>query len=982
MSHPAFEHLRSRAVPALKLELQEYRHRATGARHVHLASDDPHKAFLVAFLTVPQDSTGVAHILEHTALCGSRRYPVRDPFFMMTRRSLNTFMNAFTGADWTAYPFASLNRKDFENLLDVYLDAAFFPLLDPLDFAQEGHRVEFAGTGDDDPAPALVYKGVVYNEMKGAMSSPVQALAQRLQTALFPTTTYHHNSGGEPEAIPGLTHAQLVAFHATHYHPSNAVFMSYGDIPAAELQQRFEDRVLAQFAARPLDLAIPDERRYTQPVAVEAPYAADAADLEDGTHVALAWLLGRTTDPLETARARVLSDVLLDNSSSPLRHALETSELGAAPSPLCGYDDSTRETTFTCGLEGCAPDAGPAVEDLVLDTIARVAADGVTPEVIESVLHQLELESREISGDGYPYGLKLMLDALTPLMHGGDPLTGIDIDPVLDALRREAAEPDFVPRLARRLLLDNPHRVRLSLVPDPELAARQAAAETARLAALRARLDAAALADLRAQAAALAERQARHDDPALLPKVTLADVPAELTIAEGETRLLDGLETAWYAQPTNGLVYQQWVIELPELPPELAGLVPLYALTLSEVGSAGRDYQATQALQAAVTGGISARCLVRAAVDDPQRLRAVLVLAGKALARHAGALTALLRDTLLAPRFDETGRLIELVAQYRAQRDEEIVDHGHALAMSAACEALSPAAAILSQWGGLAAIERLRRLDDALSGGDGDEDDEDAADAALAGYAGHLAALHAAILAAPRRLLVVAEAERHAELAEAVRTLGAGPAADGAGTAPLTATPPASSPVQAWTVATQVNFCARAYPAVAAAHPDAPALVVLGDFLRNGFLHRAIRERGGAYGAGAGLHADSGSFRFYSYRDPRLAETLADFDRALDWLLAGEHAPQPLEEAILGVVAAIDRPGSPAGEAINAWFSTLFGRTPAQRRAFRQRVLATTIADLQRVARDYLRPERARTAVITSAAALAASGLPATVRAL
>ena len=184
MTHPAFEHLRSRAVPALKLELQEYRHRATGARHVHLASDDPHKAFLVAFLTVPQDSTGVAHILEHTALCGSRRYPVRDPFFMMTRRSLNTFMNAFTGADWTAYPFASLNRKDFENLLDVYLDAAFFPLLDPLDFAQEGHRVEFAGTGDDDPAPALVYKGVVYNEMKGAMSSPVQALAQRLQTEI------------------------------------------------------------------------------------------------------------------------------------------------------------------------------------------------------------------------------------------------------------------------------------------------------------------------------------------------------------------------------------------------------------------------------------------------------------------------------------------------------------------------------------------------------------------------------------------------------------------------------------------------------------------------------------------------------------------------------------------------------------------------------------------------------------------------------
>lgn len=969
MTHPAFEHLRSRAVPALKLELQEYRHRATGARHVHLASDDPHKAFLVAFLTVPQDSSGVAHILEHTALCGSRRFPVRDPFFMMTRRSLNTFMNAFTGSDWTAYPFASLNRKDFENLLDVYLDAAFFPLLDPLDFAQEGHRVEFADASADAP---LVYKGVVYNEMKGAMSSPVQALAQRLQTALFPTTTYHHNSGGEPEAIPALTHAQLVAFHATHYHPSNAVFMSYGDLPAEALQQRFEERALSAFTARPLDLAIPDEQRRSAPLAVEAPYAADAEALDDGTHVALAWLLGRTTDPLETARARLLSDVLLDNSSSPLRHALETSELGSSPSPLCGFDDSTRETTFTCGLEGCAPDAGPDVEALVLDTIAQVAEHGVAPEVVESVLHQLELQSREISGDGYPYGLKLMLDALTPLMHGGDPLIGLDIDPVIAALRHEAAAPDYVPRLARRLLLDNPHRVRLSLQPDAGLAGRQAAAETARLAALRDKLDADARDAVRAGAQALAERQARHDDPALLPKVTLADVPAELSIASGETRTLDGLETAWYAQPTNGLVYQQWVIDLPALAPELAGLVPLYALTLSEVGSAGRDYQSTQALQAAVTGGISARCLVRAAVDDPQALRAVLVLAGKALARNAGALTDLLRETLLEPRFDEVDRLAELVAQYRAQRDEEIVDHGHALAMSAASAALSPAAALLAQWGGLSAIEDLRRLDDAIG------DDDDALDA----YAQRLGELHALVLAAPRRLLVVAEAERHDELVALVRTHGAGAAtgSDDAGTlAPQVAD---VAPVQAWTVATQVSFCARAYPAVAATHPDAPALVVLGDFLRNGFLHRAIRERGGAYGAGAGLHADSGSFRFFSYRDPRLAETLADFDASIDWLLNTPHAAQPLEEAILGVVAAIDRPGSPAGEAINAWFSELFGRTPQQRRRFRARVLEVTIEELQRVARTWLRPELARTAVITSAAALAASGLTAQVRAL
>lgn len=263
MDHPAFTTVRRHTIPALHVEFQEYRHHVTGARHIHLAADEPHNAFMVAFLTVPQDSTGVAHILEHTALCGSRRYPVRDPFFMMTRRSLNTFMNAFTSSDWTAYPFASQNRKDFSNLLDVYLDAVFFPSLDELDFAQEGCRVEFSEA--DNPASDLVYKGVVFNEMKGALSSPVQNLGQSLQSLLFPTTTYHHNSGGDPEDIPRLTHAQLRAFHARHYHPSNAIFMTYGDIPAAEHQARFEDRALSAFQALPLDLSIPDERRYREP---------------------------------------------------------------------------------------------------------------------------------------------------------------------------------------------------------------------------------------------------------------------------------------------------------------------------------------------------------------------------------------------------------------------------------------------------------------------------------------------------------------------------------------------------------------------------------------------------------------------------------------------------------------------------------------------------------------------------------------------
>ncbi|MFT5483627.1 MAG: Zn-dependent M16 (insulinase) family peptidase, partial [Halieaceae bacterium] len=243
--HPAFELITTSHIEALKTDVSYYRHRKTGAEHYHMAADSNENVFLVALRTVPEDSTGVAHILEHTALCGSERYPVRDPFFMMIRRSLNTFMNAFTSSDWTAYPFASQNRKDFSNLLDVYLDAVFFSRLDPLDFAQEGHRMEF--TDPTDSSTPLVYKGVVFNEMKGAMSSVSSTMWQALCHHLFPTNTYHFNSGGEPECIPDLSYEQLKDFYRSHYHPSNAIFMTFGDIPAEEHQAIFEERALSRF---------------------------------------------------------------------------------------------------------------------------------------------------------------------------------------------------------------------------------------------------------------------------------------------------------------------------------------------------------------------------------------------------------------------------------------------------------------------------------------------------------------------------------------------------------------------------------------------------------------------------------------------------------------------------------------------------------------------------------------------------------------
>ncbi|MBF0153106.1 MAG: insulinase family protein [Magnetococcales bacterium] len=958
MTSTPFELLRREPVTALNLTVESYRHRATGARHLHLAAPDPHNAFLVAFLTVPQDSTGVAHILEHTALCGSERYPVRDPFFMMLRRSLATFMNAFTSSDWTAYPFASQSRKDFLNLLNVYLDAAFFPSLQKLDFAQEGCRIELAD-GTDLNAD-LVYKGVVFNEMKGAMSSPARVLWEQIARHLFPTTTYHHNSGGDPEVIPDLTWEELRAFHARHYHPSNAVFMTYGEIPAVEHQQVFTERVLHRFSRLELDLGVPDERRRTRPIEVEESYALESEEgTERKTHIVLGWLLGRSIDLEALLEAHLLTGVLLDNSSSPLLQALETTDLGSAPSPSCGLDDSVREMVFVAGVEGSEPDRAQAVEELVVSVLEQVAADGVEPERLEAVFHQLELSRREISGDGFPYGLKLMLTALPPALHGSDPVAALAIEPVLERMRERIRDPQFIKGLVRRLLLDNPHRVRLVLKPDPQLAETRKAKESARLAAIKQCLTPEQLQEVVTGAADLRARQEREDDPEVLPKVGLADVPADIPIPRGNATEVAGLKTTIYDRPTNGLIYQQVVLDLPQLNADLVDILPLYAACVSEVGSGGRDYLATQAWQSLVTGGVSARASVHGAVDDVRQCRGNFVISGKALSRNQEAMGTLLRETLERPCFDELTRLRELIAQMRASAEMRVTDNGHALAISAAAGGLSPSAAMADRWGGLGAIKRLKALDESLK-----------LRANLEGFAANLKRLQERLLLAPRQLLLVGEGERCAAVAQSLTRIWSG-SPGGGGNAPDFSVGSAIRRVrEGWSTSTQVQFCAKAYPAPPYVHDDAPALLVLGQFLRNGFLHKTLREQGGAYGGGAGYDADSGTFRFYSYRDPRLADTFTDFDRSIAWLMETRHEFRALEEAILGIIGSIDRPGSPAGEAKRAFHDLYNGRTPERRRLFRRRVLEVTVADLQRVAATWLRPELANLAVVSNARTL------------
>ncbi|MCV6636916.1 insulinase family protein [Candidatus Albibeggiatoa sp. nov. NOAA] len=953
MTHPAFKPVRTVNMPSLNVEYQEYEHKKTGARHIHLASEDTNNAFLVAFLTVPQDSTGVAHILEHTALCGSQRYPVRDPFFMMIRRSLNTFMNAFTSSDWTAYPFATQNRKDFSNLLQVYLDATFFPNLNELDFAQEGHRLEFAEK--DNPESELMYKGVVFNEMKGAMSSPLRQLHHTIQSHLFPTTTYHHNSGGEPLDIPSLTHEQLKQFHATHYHPSNAVLMTYGNFDVNQHHKMFEELALSQFDKIDTGhLRIPAEQRLTAQKNIDAHYTFDEENTANKTHIVLSWLLNDSSDIREAINGHLLSGILLDNSSSPLRHALETTSLGLSPSSLSGFDANTFESTFACGLEGSEVEHADEVEKLIMGVLQDIADNGVPQSLVDSMLHQIELHQREITGDGFPYGLQLILQGLSMALYHGDPVAALDIDTVLEQLRQDCQNPDFIPSLVKRYFIDNPHRVRVTMSPDRELSKQQIEQEKAQLATIEQQLTDEQKTDIIQRAQTLDERQKQQDDPELLPKVTLDDVPTEMPILEGSSQTAGHLPMTWFTSGTNGMVYQRIVIDLPQLESELLDILPLFCDCMTELGYGDKDYRQAAEWQALVTGGLNASLSMRGHIGDTQKIRGVFSLSGKALARNQQHLIQLLHDTLTQVRFDELEHIRELINQIRSDMDNSITDRGHVLAMTAATSTLSPCTHLTHRWQGLAGIQFIRQLDDALK-----QDD------ALQAFADKLKRIQTILLNAPSQLLAIGDDEHQANMQQHLTTVWQD-FAKPQQIEPLTPTASLQQIKQAWAVNTQVNFCAKAYPTVPPAHADAPVLIVLGLFLRNGFLHRTIREQGGAYGGGANYHGDSGAFRFFSYRDPRLAETLQDFDNALTWLQETEHEPRTLEEAILGIIGQIDRPASPAGEASISFFNSLHGRTPEQRRKFRQQILQVTIEDLVRVAKTYLQPEKANIVVVSN----------------
>lgn len=919
-------------LPAINAYLIQLIHEKTKALHIHIANEDKENTFGVFFRTVPTDSTGVAHILEHTVLCGSEKYKVRDPFFSMLKRSLSTFMNAFTASDWTMYPFSTQNKKDYYNLMDVYLDAAFFPDIDHLSFKQEGHRMELEP--GENGEPELVYKGVVYNEMKGAMSSPGQVMSRALLKGLYPDTTYAQNSGGDPADIPKLTHEGLKAFHAKYYHPSNSYFYTYGDFPLEENLKFIEEKVLSRFNLLDMDTRVPSQPRWQAPKTMTQAYAySDTDNIAAKYQGCVAWLTPDIADHFEVMVMAVLEQILIGNSASPLRKALIDSGLGSALCDGTGFDSDNRDTMFVCGLKDIEASAVPKVEKIIFDALEALVGKGIERHLIDSAIHQIEFSRKEITNTPYPYGIKLLLGIASIMIHEGDPVSAVNIDGDLEKLQEELSKGPFLESRIRRYFLDNPHRLLFTLAPDEGFEARQADNIRKELQEKQKKLSEAELAQINTDAAALKELQETEENLDVLPTLELEDVPTEIEIVHPDN--VRGITCATaYDKATSGILYFTCPTGGGNIAPELFPMVPFFARAFTSAGTKKSSYVQMAERMDLYTGGVSMSPFSGTHFDQKGEGHSFLALQGKALDRNIDHLFDMVDEFINDSGFKDHDRLKNLILQYQAGLEASIVGSGHRYAITLSARHLSTAAGISELWHGIAQYTRIKEIAAKVS-------NEKTGAQALAELEKDLSAMSAAIMRKDNfKPAVIGSASSMIQADKRIEKIY-DKLPNGSSQAFYTPQIETETlrPYDGWMTNTAVSFVGQSFKAVRISHEDAPALSVIAKLLRSLFLHREIREKGGAYGGFALYNMEEGIFSFASYRDPHIKRTLDVYADACDFITRGQFTQTDVKEAVLQVCSDIDKPETPAPSAMKAFYRRITKLSDEIRREFKDALL-------------------------------------------
>jgi len=933
--------------------LYSLEHIPTHAKHIHISNQDTENTFSVGFKTVPRDSTGVAHILEHTVLCGSKKFSIRDPFFSMLKRSLNTFMNAFTASDWTMYPFSTQNEKDYYNLMDVYLDSAFFPIIDELSFKQEGHRLEIEYNDRDKKAISLAYKGVVYNEMKGAMSSPQQVMVRSLMEALYPSTTYRHNSGGDPAAIPHLTHDQLKAFHKRHYHPSNAFFYTYGNLPLQKHLQYIHDNVLKYFRRIDPKTDVPSQPRWKQPkkVTYTYPLGKNEAPLKK-CQVCLAWLTADIKDTFEVLSLTLLERILLGNAASPLRKALIDSEIGTALSDGTGYDRDNRDTLFSCGLKDVVPSSAKEIETIIFKVLEELYAGGIEKKLIDSAIHQIEFHRKEITNAPYPYGIQLLLVSSGSWFHGTDPARVLQIDDDLEKIRQNLSRGPFFEEMIKRYFLDNPHRVLLTLVPDQSMEQKEAERVSSELERIKADLMPADLEKIKKEQDALKQLQDANESLSCLPTLELDDIPPQVKRIE-EKHMPAANSVVGYCRPTSGIFYFSSAFGIGDVDKEHLALIPIFSYVFSKIGTSKHNYVQMAQWIDAYTGGVGMSSHARTGYQDENVCVPFVSVNGKSLNRNQDKLFEIVEALIVHFNVSDLNRLRTLLFQYRAALESKVVSFGHRLAMSLASRTFSKTRILEEMWHGVHQLTTIKQITDNLT------------DQTLQSISEKLGLIGKTIFSQDNlKIALIGEDRALEKAALPAGSIQSGlPAGQVDGYVLHDLDADEAIPYEGWSTSSAVSFVAGTFKTVRMSHEDGPALFVISKLLRSMYLHREIREKGGAYGGFAIYNPEDGIFSLGSYRDPHIVSTLRVYDGVENFMSSGAYDGEDVKEAILQACSEIDKPDSPGSEGQKAFYRKIIGLSDDGRQRFKEGVLAVTRNQVIAVAGRYFDLEQNKRAV-------------------
>jgi Zn-dependent M16 (insulinase) family peptidase len=884
-------------LPNLRARALVLRHETTGAAVVHISNDDTENLFSVTFPTPPPDDTGVPHILEHAVLDGSEKYPVKRPFFEMIKMSMATFINAMTGSDRTMYPVSSNVERDLFNLAEVYFDAVFHPRLSRNTFMQEGHHIAFAEKGD--LSSPLTINGIVYNEMKGAFSNPDAIVGRRMVHDLLPDTAYSKESGGDPDCIPDLTYEDFKRFHATYYHPSNAHFIFYGNIPTAKYLAFLEER-LAGYTRSEVDVSISRQPRWDAPRSAQYAYPIGADESATArAYIVSSWLVGDGSNASEALAFHVLNLALVGNQAAPLRKALVDSALGQDLTHSGFYTLGT-EALFSIGMKGCEEGVRDELTSLIERTLQKIADEGLGSDRIASAFQQLSYRYLEIQS---MFPLHVMMKIQDAWLSGQSPSTYLKADELIAALRKRCEdEPGFLEDLIRERLIRNPHRLVSVFVPDKEIQKKKDDATAETLAARKESMSAADLEVIKETSARLETFQGTPNAPEdidTLPQLKVTDLPAKPRRIPTTVETFAGGDLLTNDVFSNGVSYLQLDLPLEGLDAELYPYLALYGACVRKMGAAGQDYVKIAERTAAYTGGIGMWSHNGTLASDPAVLQRRARFAMKALDTQIAEALQLLGDVLLDIDFTDTGRLREVVNQRKVELRGSLAYAGSSFASHHAAMTLNPACYANELAHGLPQFRTTERLSASF--------DELAADATakLEAIRNHIRSC-GTITAS-----YTGSADVQRRVLDAVRGWAGRVSADPP-KKPRTFAVPQQPPRDGLAAPMNVAHCAVALPAPHLSDGDTPALMVGGRLLSIDHLLEEIRIKGGAYGAGCHHDAQGCSWRFSSFNDPAVKRTLDTFAHVIEYVRAKDWSRDDIDRAIIGSAKSAEAPIRPA----------------------------------------------------------------------